>query len=306
MPIGDHLLFLSDGGLPRPDWDTVAHRIDDVSDLRARRGLWTDAARAWLEYLADALPEPSEAVESEEVLLVLPTAVRGRESLRQLADRCVVELRRRLGALATFPSPGKIVVVCLGSENSYYDYIATYYDDGAHGGSGGVQIRSDAYPHIAMPIRDVATASATLAHEMVHMALADADLPQWIEEGLAQMFEVDMGGARRSLMTEREREESLDVWLRTGLEPLWDGSGFSSADGELQRASYDTAELMTRLLATECRPRWFGFDRRPVAKFMGFLADASAADAGDAALDEWFGRSKEDLARTVLGRHYPE
>ena len=304
--MGDHLLFLSDAGLPRPDWSTVEHRIDELPSPRERRERWTEAARAWVERLAESLPEPSEGIEADEALVVVPTEIRGRESSARLADRCVVERRRRLGSMATSPSPWKVVVVGLGSQRTYYDYISRYYDDGEWGGSGGIQIRSDSYPHIALPMREIATASATLAHEMVHMALADADLPAWIEEGLAQLFEADVGGAVRSVPTERERDETMRVWRRTGLGPLWDGSGFASADGALQRASYATAELMIRLVAAECRPRWFGLDRRPVARFLEFLSDASSTDAGDAALSEWFGRSKEELAATVLGRHYPE
>jgi hypothetical protein len=188
------------------------------------------------------------------------------------------------------------VLIVLDTE-SYYTYLAHHYPEGHFGLSSGVHLRGR-YPHIAVKesLTDVA---ATVAHELVHAALAGLDLPLWIEEGLAQIGEGEIGGRDSQLDVKRVRQQK-EHWRAQGLESFWSGESFSAPD-DAQEFSYQLAEFLVQLLIEDSRPKWFGFDRRGEGRFLQFLRYASAADAGQAAAQEHLGMSLGTLAALSLG-----
>ena len=161
----------------------------------------------------------------------------------------------------------------------------------------------NAYGHVALVKLQNSDVFQTVAHELTHSALSHLDLPQWLEEGLTQLFEHDLGNKPFALDPKEVREQKA-YWRQEGLEQFWTGAGFSSP-GDVQKYSYQLAEILLRLLLVEYQPRWFGFDRAPVLKLMNFLRNAQRDDYGEAAAREYLGLSLDEIAERSLGKRQP-
>jgi hypothetical protein len=160
------------------------------------------------------------------------------------------------------------------------------------------------YPHVALFGKELYALENTLAHELTHVALHRWTMPQWIEEGLAQMFEHDMTG-RGVLMLDSEKvARHKRFWQKHGLDAFWSGSGFH-APGKLQELSYQLAEIVVRLMVEDARPRWFGLAREQQQRFFAFLRSAAAEDCGAAACEEHLRVPLGALAARFLGTSEP-
>jgi hypothetical protein len=199
--------------------------------------------------------------------------------------------------IAEFQSPGKLPIVHFANPEIYYTYVSFFHGDGEYGSSGGMQIR-DEYPHVALyGWQDI---TVTLAHELTHAAIAHRALPLWVEEGLTQLFECDVGGRTALLVTPEIAKKHKRQWRRHGLHEFWRGESFSKAD-DAQELSYQLAEILMRLLIEDHRPRWLGFDQRPLQRLYGFLSSAQQDDSGQAAASEHLGFGLQELAGKFLG-----
>lgn len=129
---------------------------------------------------------------------------------------------------------------------------------------------------------------ATLAHEMVH-ALLRTGLPAWVEEGVAQT--VDRRVARRGplLLEPADVRRQQHHWRKHGLGTFWSGEAFHRGDRS-QGLAYTLAEVLVYNLLSDHR-----------RAFRGFLDEADAADAGQAAALAHFGARLGDVAAAFLG-----
>jgi hypothetical protein len=291
-------LLAWDDGLPHPVWDLIGTWIEvNVSPDGQREG-WVAACRQWLTKLASALGPDYEVVESAHFLMLASREHAARAAPLQIAEASRARLVAVLGDLADFDVPGKQVVLALQLPQDYYRYIAQYYPDGEYPGSGGVHIR-EGYPHVVVWGKLMMTLDGALAHEVTHAALHHLAIPQWLEEGLAQMLSCEVAGPNLRLNAETA-ERHRRHWGEHGLDGLWRGSGFHQV-GEVQGLSYELAEILTRLLVVDARPRWFGWVRKPERQFRAFMQEASTADGGEAACRKHLGHALGDLAARFLG-----
>jgi hypothetical protein len=287
-----------DADVPRPQWDVVAAWIASQCGADRQRGAWVDALRQWMAALAVAFGDAYASGESPHVLLLAPRRHDMCRLLPQFAESAQARLAALLGDLADLDAPGKQVMLVFGTAADYYRYIAAHYDDGEHATSAGIHIRHG-YPHVAAHGASLTAIEATLTHELSHAAVHHLAIPQWLDEGLAQVLARDLTGGH--LRIDREAAERHDAWWNAyGLEPFWRGEAFHS-DGEARELAYQLAEILVRLLVEEARPRWFGRDRRRRERFRGFVLAAGAADCGAAACTEHLGYGLGDLAGRFLG-----
>ena len=289
-----------DEGLPRPQWDVIAAELERRSPPEEQAAAWVDVAQQWLEALGEALGGGYAVEESEHFLLLAPEVELLPRALLCFAEECRRGLLGILPGVADLHSPGKQVVIVLPNADDYYQYVSAFYGEGHYGGSVGLHIR-DGYPHIALCGPELGTLEITLAHEMTHASLVHLDSPQWLEEGMAQLFEHDMsrGRAPFSLDGATARRHRRH-WSREGLDAFWSGEGFARP-GKVQNLSYQLAEILLRLLAEEHRPRWFGFSRQGPRRLLAFFQEAKAGDAGLAAAEKHLTISLADLAARFLG-----
>jgi hypothetical protein len=125
-------------------------------------------------------------------------------------------------------------------------------------------------------------------------------MPQWLEEGLAQVFEHDMTGRHLLEVDEEMAARHKRYWGRHGLAAFWSGEAFSRP-GKVQELSYQLAEVLVRLLLEDARPGWFGQRKKARQRLMTFLATAAAADWGEAAARDSLGQGLVELAARFLG-----
>jgi hypothetical protein len=133
-----------------------------------------------------------------------------------------------------------------------------------------------------------------------YISLYHLSMPQWLEEGLAQMFEHDVTGSSPLEVDAEMARRQKRYWGRCGLDGFWRGEVFSRR-GKVQELSYQLAEILVRLLVEEGRPRWFGRVREPQRRLLAFLREASMSDCGEAACREHLGVALSDLAARFLG-----
>jgi hypothetical protein len=286
-------------GIPQPQWDLIETWIESHCDSDGRPAAWTAILGQWLEQIGSVFGPDYEAAESDHFLALAPQQNAIVDKLLYIAERSRESLLSILGEVANFDILGKHVIIALQTRDEYYRYVSCFYPEGEHGGSAGIHIR-EGYPHVALFGKDFGVLENTLAHELTHVSLHHLSMPQWLEEGLAQMFEHDM--TRRSLLTldAEMAGRHKRYWHKHGLDAFWTGEGFSGTD-KLQALSYQLAEIVVRFLVEDARPGWFGRGRERRQRFFAFLREASATDCGEAALREHLHLGLDELAARFLG-----
>lgn len=292
-------LLLWERYLPLPQWDLVEDWIGNNIPADQQYDVWNDAARQWLDELAFAIDPLYEVCESDHFIAVVP---RGRDfgtKLLRFAERSRTRLLQVLFDLADFATPGKELVIMLRNQTEYDRYVAVASRNDEATSSIGVHLRAG-YPHIALNCFDLDGAENILAHEMTHAALHRLTMPQWIEEGLAQMFEHDMTGRQLLLLNNDLAESHKFHWDNESIQEFWHGSGFHRTDG-IQSLNYQLAEILIRLLVQDHQPRWFGWDKSPQQKLATFLRTAKVDDCGARACRKTLGFELGELPARFLG-----
>src|SRR5262249_29986025 len=153
----------------------------------------------------------------------------------------LTRLQTILGSVAKFAAPGKQVAIAVNDDEEYYRYVSPFYSEGEYGGSSGLHIR-EGYPHIALHGNALWVLEDTYAHELTHAGLHHLSMPQWLEEGLAQMFGHDMTGRGQMQLTTETAATHKRYWGKKGLDAFWRGEGFSRP-GKVQGLCYQLAEI---------------------------------------------------------------
>ena len=282
-------------GIPRPQWELIESWVESRDDFAEG---WNIVCREWLTQIAKAVDPKFALAESDEFLILAPNS-ESAAGLNWFAEKCWVRMRNVLGSVAQPSSKGKHVVVAFQEADDYFRYISPSFPEGEHGSTAGLQIR-EGYSHIVLHGQHQWMMENVLAHESTHAALQHLEMPQWIEEGLAQMFEHDMTGRGLLELDAEIAQRHKRYWTKHGMDEFWRGEGFSRA-GKVQELTYQLAEILMRLLVEDARPRWFGWVREPQQRFFLFLQEANEVDCGEEACRECLGFELRDLAARFLG-----
>ncbi len=284
-------------GLAHLDDERVEKWIEQAFPLEGRREAWNRVCSDWLDQLAEQLPGNYRGIESDHFFLVADLDLGQRDRLIQLAERAWKSLREILGSAARLSSPGRQVIIAFNNRKTMFQYAAPYYPEGKLAAFVGLFLRRPC-PLILM--QDGLGATSTLVHELLHAAVSHLALPQWVEEGLAQTFEVDHGATAEFLLTPEDARTCRSFWRKRGLKRFWSGEGFHRA-GQSSTESYRLAQILARLLLDDAKPGWWGFGQARRQRFIRFLENAKAVDAGEAAAREALGFGIVDLAERFLG-----
>lgn len=293
IDISDYLMW--DDYFPHPDWAALRPLLESqepVDQVAAHN----DIVRQWLNKLAEVFPGYYQVAESDHHLLLCLNDFPHRAAL-QLATQCRDFFARTLPGID--PTATKIPILIWHDQKTYYHYLARFYPEGNFGGSSGVHIRYECH-HVVLYGKDLNNVDSTIAHELTHAGIASADLPLWIEEGLAQVVEHELTGRQLLQLTGKMATLHRRYWRRFGLQAFWDGTAFTRAT-RVQEIAYQLAEILVRHLLDDARPRWFGLVRSHQASLVNFLAAAAASDAGEAAAHKHLEMGLSDLAARFLG-----
>src|SRR5262249_52188342 len=160
--------------------------------------------------------------------------------------------------------------------------------EGEYGASAGSCVQRG-YAHVVLPPQPIDHLQIVAAHELTHACVAHLRLPQWAEEGLTQAMEGEMHSWPR--INQPSAEELLEVkryWRENNIQDFWWHRGFYLPD-EGQKSSYELARVLFHFLVTDYKDR-----------YLDFLRDADADDAGEGAARERLGLSLAALAERFL------
>lgn len=276
--------FVMADDFPRPQWEVINGAVASLNDRYGEHRVWCEVQRQWLEAIAEGWSEGYRIIETKSILLLCCRDDDSAASLARLCENTFTAIGSVVGDQTEYT--GKLPVFVFDSSDIYYSYIAYFYGDGEYGTSGGICIR-EGDTHVVTTDRDYGL-ERVLAHEMVHARL-NPGLPVWVEEGAAEVISRRISRDPPLVLEPADVRRQQHHWSKRGLDAFWSGDAFQRGDRG-QQLSYTLAEvLMQNLVNTRG------------GELTAFVADAKAADAGDAAARENLGVSLGDLVAEFLG-----
>ena len=280
--------FANVAGYPHPDWGVIHQWVDASVDEADRHEAICEIERGWLARLSAHLGGGYRVAESAQFLLLHEPGVVEAEAFLRMAEETLAMVEDALEL--TSPAPrqhGKLPLIVFTDDDEFYDYISHFYPEGHYGLIWGVCIR-EGDVHLAMRCPE-GFIRRTFAHELTHACLSHLDLPEWLEEGVAEIIACRVVGDDPVILDALARERHHAFWSWHGLTSLWNGSAFIRPD-ELQHLSYELSEALVRAINAEDPHR-----------FNAFLVRAVRSDGGETAARECFGRSLVGYVALLLG-----
>lgn len=279
-------LLPTDSRFPRPDWNAVYASIPDNFDLAKLNDFWTTHGREWVHQLKAAFGEGYVGYETPNFWLVSREPADVCRRILRWAETIAGQIKAMLKVELAGQLFGKCPILVLHDLDTYYEYFAAHVPDGDYAGSGGVYL-NNGYGHFVFCYLDMSQAESVLAHELTHAYVAHLPIPAWLNEGVAQLCEINL--TKRDHTRYEEIKEGLDThWTSATIQDFWDGSGFLK-DPDSQMHCYHLSKVITAGLL------------RQGPSFHAFLHDADARDAGAAALQKHWNLSPADLVTDYLG-----
>jgi hypothetical protein len=122
----------------------------------------------------------------------------------------------------------------------------------------------------------------------MHNCVVHLQLPLWLNEGLAVIFDRTIAQGRQPFLDHELRDRHLVFWNPENIQEFWAGLSFGEP-GESNQLSYSLAEILVNLLLSESK----GFGE--------FVKHADWRDAGQTAALGILGRDLGETAGTFLG-----
>ena len=275
-------------GFPRPDWNAIDDWIDrNVKDCHADEA-WTEAGLCWLDAVKEHLAGQHKVYASDHFYLLCPYEKHMANKLISFAEDAWGKIHQYLRQLELDRPCGKEVILAFADQDTYYTYISYFEPEGEFGFTSGMHIRRG-YEHVVLAPDELWQLEFALTHELTHAVLCTLPMPEWLEEGLAQILE-ELVLSRPSFTIDAEIKRQHDrYWHRHGLDKFWSGETFNLPD-EGQGLGYALAQILVRNMAGDHGDRFFDF-----------VQAARREDAGEAAAREHLKCSLSDCAMQFLG-----
>ena len=281
-------VFTYSEGYPYPDWKKLGKFVREKFPQDKWQEAWRDVVIQWLERLRSALGTNFLPAESKHFFLLCKRKPNERESILKFVEAIKNSIQRILHGLTLKEAYGKHVIIIFEEPDDYYRYISYFFSDGQHPMSGGVFLKKG-YAHIALPRFNVRNNRTVLAHELAHNALMTLPVPLWLDEGVAQILEMQFSNYSGTGF-----DHDLDLidkhrtyWSTETIQKFWSGESFRAE--ESVELSYSLAKILLNLISSE------------KGDFKNFLQTAHYRDAGEAAFAASYGKNLGDLATIFLG-----
>jgi hypothetical protein len=273
FPLREHMSLYN--GLPLPDWQALIEWAASMNDADLQRAALEQGKRGWLLHLRDALGPHFRLHESESayVLSSLEDVVATATAAYVTSTR--KRIPRVLAGLARIEAHDKSILIVMDDDDTYYDYVSSYYPEGGEFAFSGGMFIDAGCPHFLAKRADLAAIEPVIAHEMTHSALSHLKLPRWLDEGLAVNTERRLTGAGVMPLGERHqlRRSHLKFWDDARIQEFWSGASFFRPDAG-NRLSYELA----RIFVEQMGQNW--------ALFTRFASNAKREDGGAEAARE--------------------
>ena len=264
------LEYESELGFSYPNWTKFWDQVNTSVPRASWDAVYRRAAREWVGQLCEDLGGTYCGYESEHFLLMCAEGCKISDTLLQYSEQAQASISAQLGKLKHREVFGKQTLLVFSEDDDYFTYISHFYPEGTHSLSSGVFINAG-YGHIAMPFRFAFSAKAVLTHELVHNNLFHLTIPTWLNEGLAQRIERQLGDHGFRVDGELALRH-CKFWNSENIQRFWAGYSFGEP-GDPSELSYSLGEILVELLTTD------------YAAFLDFVSEADWRDGGqDAAV----------------------
>lgn len=256
--------IVEDEGVPHINWAAAAAWIDmHAEDPEAHPVFQRAIAATWLDEIHDMVAYETMRWRSALVEGLAPTRDSAASRLEVWSLRALHDITTSLDPIHNGALPGPVIIFATRSSDAYYSFIAHFYDEGVHGGSGGIYLGADhnAFPMLVIDGSVTWGIEAVVVHELTHHALAGCRLPLWAEEGLTQMMEERIAGGRPFIMNSEMMDRHRALWSDIGFGPFTSGIAFGSSERDQQELAYHLALAMTRSLLERRASDFFAFAR---------------------------------------------
>ncbi|HEX5221496.1 MAG TPA: zinc ribbon domain-containing protein [Verrucomicrobiae bacterium] len=283
---GPVLEYESEHGFSHPDWEKFSQQVSARVPRTSWDVVYRQAAREWVGQLCEDLGGDYRGYESPHFLLMCAEGQKISDTLLQYSENAQAAIMACLGKLRSREVFGKQTLLVFSEDDDYFTYISHFYPDGTHTLSSGVFI-SAGYGHVAMPFRFAFSAKAVLTHELVHSSLFHLPLPTWLNEGLAQRIERQVGDHGFRVDGELAQRHRT-FWNPGNIQRFWAGYSFGEP-GDPSELSYSLGEILVELL---------NMDGTVPAAFLDFVSQADWRDGGQDAAARIL---EKDLGAVVEG-----
>ncbi len=286
LPEGE-MVWRADTSVPIPDWERQPW-VESDDPAQAHR-LATAQAAAWVDAMVRTLGEGYARQEAAHFMLMSALPARQAAVLLEYLERSRRRVLATLTGVASDQGFGKIVVLVLPDEETYYRYVANYGSQSSEpeAFSGGMFI-DYGYGHFVFAQGPFEAMEPVVVHELTHCLVRHLPLPAWLNEGLAMNTQHRFVPARA-----RYRPEELNYlfgrfWTRETIQEFWSGKSFLRPD-DGQPLSYELARILVQLLDK---------DYDVLARY---CSEAHQEDGGERAALAVLGAGLGDFAAVVLG-----
>ena len=274
------------------DWDAV----DEIIIREEYEGnlgeLFIQLAKEWVVKMAEAQGGSSDVFETSNLLVMAPHPGEQQQELAEYLEQALETVLSYLGRAAESEKWGKLVVFIFDDPHSYSGYVAQFYpEDSVIPMSGGICL-NDGYTHLALYNEQFEGLLSMYVHEVTHAYLGHQVLPVWMDEAIAMRMESLVAGREETYLDRELFDRHRRLWNRETLEQFKSGESWRIS-GDSFTLSYHLAEILWKKIETnlEARPE----------EIQDLIEKSSYEDGGDAALQEVFGVTLNDLIKSFLG-----
>lgn len=284
---GQEMAWRADTSMPIPDWNRQPW--PEAGEDQALHRLANGQAAAWLDAMIAALPGQYARAESDNFMLLSALEPRPTRVLLDYLERSRRRVLATLPDIAAGKGHGKNVVMVLGDEDSYYQYVSNYGSSSSEpeAYSGGMFIDAG-YGHFVFSQGTFESMERVVVHELTHCLVRHLPIPAWLNEGLAVNVEHRFVPQRPRYQPHERRYLFGRFWNASTIQEFWSGKSFLRPD-DGQPLSYELARLLVELLDK---------DHELLTRF---CAAARYEDGGEEAAMSVLGASLDELAGVVLG-----
>lgn len=274
-------------GFPRFSFDEIKQLTEDGNHEAINKLASDDFYYHWIRDVSHCLGEAYSIYESDDFVLVSAANEKYVSQFLKSMESFHHRIGKALGELHRVPAQ-KLVILIIEEHNQYYEYISYYYpSEGSFAQSGGSYL-NDFIPHFVFPQLDISSSSSVASHELSHAMVAHLNLPIWLDEGIAVNMEATITGYNPFRLTQQKQAKHLAFWNCNVIQEFWSGDSFSRPD-EGNELSYQLAQLIVRSLGESQEA------------FYPFVKHANREDAGESALQKYYGVSLGDIIENVYG-----
>lgn len=272
--------------MPHLNWKVLNHWIDQHVDADAQVDARRQAVSQWLSDLTARLGGDYSVYRSLKFLMLVEPRGLDIDPLLRHFEACEAIIQDHLEGLY-YSEPGTRVPLLWFSEiDDYRAYLRYYFPKSLPRRAGGYCIRQ---PRVHVAIWGAeATLRSALPHELARAFLKPADLPIWLEEGIAEIMNAVVQDRKPQPLADDDRAALRALWQGWPPDAFASGATFFEA-GDNFRRSHQLAEALTRLVHREAGDA-----------FEAFVNDAVSADAGRAALKQHLGADLETLVNKLI------